>query len=248
MKLYGLIGYPLVQSFSQPYFRKKFTDEGIINTDYLTFPIPNIEAFADVLKNNPNLKGINVTSPYKQQILSYVDIVSNVVTQCGATNCIKISDGKITAYNTDVIGFEKSLLPLLQPHHHNALVLGTGGAAKAVAFVLAQLNINFLYVTRGKVTNATTIHYNQISKEMLQDYTLIINASPSGMMPNEDTFPDIPYQYITPTHLLYDLVYKPAETIFLQKGKQQGATLKNGFEMLILQAEAAWEIWNNDAL
>jgi shikimate dehydrogenase len=241
---YGIIGYPLVQSFSQPYFRAKFEKENIIDTDYEKFPIESIQLFPAILAQNKDLAGLNVTIPYKESILQYIDDISDVVKKCGATNCIKIENGKLTAYNTDVIGFERSFTPLLKSHHTKALILGTGGAAKAVAYVLNSLSIPFLFVSRQS-QNAGCITYEMVTKELLQDYNIIINASPSGMIPNEDSFPLLPYEFITPKHLLYDLVYKPEETIFLKKGKEQGAAIKNGFEMLILQAEAAWEIWNN---
>jgi shikimate dehydrogenase len=242
MSLYGLIGYPLSQSFSQQYFRKKFAEEKILYTDYETFPLKNMEEISTILHGNKNLKGLNVTIPYKEQVLQYVDKLSDAVQVIGAANCLKIEDGCITAYNTDIIGFEKSLQPLLKNHHTKALIIGTGGAAKAVGYVLNKLNINFLYVSRSK-KNAATISYEVIDKNILQEYTLIINATPSGMHPNEHTFPAIPYEHINEQHLLYDLVYKPTETIFLQKGKQQGAIIKNGFEMLEIQAEEAWKIW-----
>jgi shikimate dehydrogenase len=244
LQLYGIIGYPLVQSFSQPYFRNKFVVENIVETDYLTFPIHSIDLFPQILIDHPTLKGLNVTMPYKETVLSYIHKITAAVAACGATNCLKIQDGTITAYNTDVIGFEQSLRPLLQAHHTKALVLGTGGAAKAVAYVLKKIGVEFLYVSRGVSTH--TLNYNDISKDIIAAYTVIINASPSGMLPNAGTFPPLPYTAITPQHLLYDLVYKPAETIFLQKGKEQGAIVKNGFEMLELQAEAAWAIWHKE--
>ncbi len=240
--LYGLIGFPISQSFSASYFRNKFKNEKIDQTDYVNFPLENIANFPLILKENKNLKGLNVTFPLKEKILEYVNVLHDDVQIIGAANCLKIEKDKIIAYNTDVIGFEKSLQPLLKSHHKKALVLGTGGAAKAVGYVLNKLNINFLYVSRNK-KNAATISYESINNTILQEYTLIINASPIGMLPNENTYPLIPYEHLNSTHLLYDLVYKPAETIFLQKGRLQGATIKNGFEMLELQAEAAWKIW-----
>ncbi len=245
MKLYGLIGFPLVQSFSQPYFRNKFAEENIEDTDYLTFPIETIHLFPEILANHKELLGLNVTIPYKEQVLQYVTHQTAVVKLCGATNCLKIKDNEIIAYNTDVIGFETSLKPLLQKQHSHALILGTGGASKAVAYVLQKLGVKFLFVSRTP-QQPNAIAYETIDEALLNQYSVIINASPAGMIPNEHTFPDIPYQFLNSSHLLYDLVYKPAETIFLQNGKKQGAIVKNGFEMLELQAEAAWKIWNSD--
>jgi shikimate dehydrogenase len=241
-QLYGIIGFPLQQSFSQAYFRKKFNDLQI-SADYLNFEITDITQFKEVLTNNPALKGINVTSPYKQEVLAFAQHKSPAVLKIGAANCLSIHNNIIAAHNTDVIGFQQSLQPLLQAHHTNALILGTGGAASAAAYVLQQLNISYFYVSRN-ISNYNTLTYQQLNQIILQQHTLIINASPSGMIPNEHTFPPLPYQYITPQHLVYDMVYKPAETLLLQKAKQQGAVIKNGFEMLELQAEASWDIWN----
>jgi shikimate dehydrogenase len=245
MKLYGIIGFPLMQSFSQPYFRNKFAKENTIDADYLKFPIEGIHLFPEIIASNKDLVGLNVTLPYKEQVLLYVTSQTEVVKRCGATNCLKIKGNEIIAYNTDVIGFEASLKPLLQNQHSHALILGTGGAAKAVAYVLQKLGIEFLYVSRTP-QQSNEIAYETIDAALLNQYKLIINASPAGMVPMEHTFPNIPYQFISPSHLLYDLVYKPAETIFLQHGKKQGAIVKNGFEMLELQAEAAWAIWNSN--
>jgi shikimate dehydrogenase len=244
MHYYGLIGFPLQQSFSQIYFQQKFASENIMDTTYLNFPIQNIGLFPELLANNPEIKGLNITIPYKEKILQYAHKVNDVVQKCGATNCLKITNGIITAYNTDVIGFEKSLSPLLKSNHDHALVLGTGGAAKAVAYVLNKLQINFLFVSRN-ANNAATIPYRMMDETLLKKYQLIINATPVGMDPDPSGFPDIPYAFLGASHLLYDLIYNPAETVFLQKGKAVGAAVKNGFEMLELQAEAAWQIWNN---
>ena len=242
MKLLGLIGYPLIQSFSPSYFKLKFETEKISNYEYQLFEIENIQQLPTLLQTNKNLIGFNVTIPYKQAVLQYVHTQHPVVQQCGATNCITIHNGVLTAYNTDVVGFQLSLQPLLQEQHSKALVLGTGGAAKAVAYVLEQLHIPYMYVSRYK-QQPNTITYNEVTAAVIQQYHLIINASPSGMVPNTTTFPPLPYEALTTQHLLYDLVYKPNETIFLQKGKQQGAVVKNGLEMLHLQADEAWRIW-----
>ncbi len=241
MKQYGLIGYPLGHSFSKKYFDEKFAKENLQDCSFELFPIEKIEAFTEIISNSKNLQGLAVTIPHKEAIMPLLTEISDAAKAIGAVNCIKIIDGKAIGYNTDVIGFEKSLLPLLQPHHTKALVLGTGGASKAVQYVLKKLGISFLLVSRNKTVN--TITYEDISKEIIQIHTLIINSTPLGMTPNERGFPNISYEQLTAKHLLYDLIYKPEKTLFLQKGEAQGCVIKNGFEMLILQAEENWEIW-----
>lgn len=247
MPLYGIIGYPLSHSLSQAYFREKFRKENIMGCDYEVFPLKDISELPALLQQRPELAGLNVTIPYKEAVLQYVQERDAVVQSCGAANCLKINGGKISAFNTDAIGFEYSLQPLLQPQHTQALILGTGGAARAVAWVLDQLNISYLYVTRQKEKiNERTILYTSLSEEMITEYFLIINASPAGMLPAENTFPEIDYSAITPRHLLYDLVYNPEKTHFLQKGEERGAQIKNGYEMLLRQAEAGWKIWTGE--
>ena len=245
MKLYGLIGYPLGHSFSKQYFADKFAREGINDCFYEAYPISSIDQFPALIYDNPNLKGVNVTIPYKEQVLQFVTQVTPQVKAIGASNCIKIEGDQLTAFNTDVLGFERSFCQLLQPHHKKALVLGTGGSSKAVQYMLQQLDIEFLLVTRSENTQPGYINYNMIDEQIMQSYTVIINCSPAGMSPNDQTYPLIPYQFINSQHYLYDLVYKPAKTLFLQKGEERGAQIQNGYEMLILQAEASWEIWNN---
>jgi shikimate dehydrogenase len=245
MKLYGLIGYPLGHSFSKQYFTEKFEREMIADCNFEIFPIESIDLFSSLLKNNPSLKGLSVTIPYKEQVLQFVDEISDEVKAIGATNSIKINEGKLTAYNTDIVGFEKSFVKLLKPHHTKALVLGTGGAAKAVQYVLRKLKIDFLVVTRKK-QNEQQITYEEIDEAVMKNYSVIINCSPVGMYPNENVAPAIPYQFISADHYLYDLVYKPAETLFLKNGKERGAVVENGYEMLLLQAEESWRIWNAD--
>ncbi|MES2850509.1 MAG: shikimate dehydrogenase [Bacteroidota bacterium] len=245
MKLYGLIGYPLGHSFSKQYFTEKFEREKIADCSFEAFPIESINGFPSLLKNNPSLKGLSVTIPYKEQVLQFIDEISDEVKAIGATNSIKVSNGKLTAYNTDIVGFEKSFVKLLKPHHTKALVLGTGGASKAVQFVLNKLKIDFLVVTRKK-QNDNQITYEEIDEAVMKNYPVIINCSPVGMYPNDNIAPAIPYQFISADHYLYDLVYKPAETLFLKNGKERGAVLENGYEMLLLQAEESWRIWNND--
>jgi shikimate dehydrogenase len=241
-KLYGLIGYPLGHSFSKQYFTEKFLKEGLTDCVYELFPLQDIADIVSLLAVHPHLAGLNVTIPYKEKVLPYVHQLTQVVQQVGAANTIKINNGILTAYNTDVIGLEGALAPLLQPHHTAALILGTGGASRAAQYVLQQRNIPFLLVSRKEAPD--TIAYQDIDAAMMATHTLIINCTPAGMQPHEDTFPDIPYQHLTPAHYLFDMVYKPATTVFMQKGVAQGATAKNGFHMLLLQAEASWEIWN----
>lgn len=247
MPLYGLIGYPLSQSLSQAYFREKFREEHITGSDYEVFPLKDIHEFPVLLQQHPGLAGLNVTIPHKETVLQYVHERDAVVEACGAANCLRISNGKISAFNTDAIAFRDSLKPLLEPQHTRALILGTGGAAKAIAWVLEQLGIQYLFITRQpEKASAHTITYDSLDEEILSEYFLIINASPAGMSPNDDTFPAIDYSCLTPRHLLYDLVYNPEKTVFLQKGEERGALIKNGYEMLVLQAEAGWKIWNDD--
>jgi shikimate dehydrogenase len=245
MKLFGLIGYPLGHSFSKQYFTEKFEREGIVDCQFEAFPIESINDFSLLLKNNIGLKGLSVTIPYKEQVLQFVDELSEEVKAIGATNSIKIQDGKLTAYNTDIAGFEKSFIQLLQPHHKKALVLGTGGASKAVQYVLRKLAIKYLIVTRNKDGKENHITYNDIDDGLMKEYSIIINCSPVGMHPNDTIAPAIPYHLISANHYLYDLVYKPAETLFLKNGKEKGAVVQNGYDMLLIQAEESWRIWNN---
>lgn len=245
MNLYGLIGFPLGHSFSKQYFTEKFEKEGIHDCRFEAFPIESINEFPSLVQNNPSLKGLSVTIPYKEQVLQFADDISEEVKAIGATNSIRISNGKLTAYNTDIIGFEKSFITLLQPHHTKALLLGTGGASKAVQYVLKKLGIEFLVVTRNKQHNGQ-VTYDDIDETMMKDCPVIINCSPVGMFPNDTAAPALPYQFIAAGHYLYDLVYKPAETLFLKKGKERGAAVQNGYQMLLLQAEESWRIWNGD--
>lgn len=245
MNLYGLIGYPLGHSFSKQYFTEKFVKENLSNCKFDAFPIVSINEFPSLLINNKNLKGLSVTIPYKETVLKFVDEISEEVKFIGASNSIKISEGKLIAYNTDIIGFKESFIKLLQPHHTKALILGTGGASKAVQYVLKNMGISFLVVTRNNYLKEGEINYEMINDKLMDEYYVIINASPVGTSPNEDTCPQIPYNLITVNHYLFDLVYKPAQTLFLKHGEQKGAVIKNGFDMLIIQAEASWKIWNN---
>ena len=276
--IYGLIGYPLSHSFSQKYFREKFKNENIIDSDYLNFPLQDISEINELITNNPGIKGFNVTIPYKEQIIQYLTNIDKVAEKIGAVNTVKCHtiDGKkiLTGYNTDIYGFELSLKPLLTGKEKNALILGYGGAAKTVHFVLKQLGVDIKIASRNKkaeasiITKSTTsmkimddksgnkqttklfpdenifINYNQISKQLLGKTDLIINTTPLGMWPKIDEYPDIPYEAIKNGSIAFDLIYNPETTLFLKKCKEYGATVKNGYEMLVLQAEKAWEIFN----
>lgn len=246
MKLYGLIGFPLGHSFSKQYFTEKFSKEGLSDCFFEAYPIPSINLFPALIKENPTLRGLSVTIPYKEQVLKFITEISEEVKFIGATNSIKINGDTLTAYNTDIIGFEQSFCKFLQLHHKKALVLGTGGASKAIQYVLSKLNIEFLVVTRNENLQVGYINYKMIDKHIINEYSIIINCSPAGMSPKENISPDIPYHFINAGHYLYDLVYKPLETLFLQKGKEKGAITKNGCDMLLIQAEASWKIWNSE--
>ncbi|WP_051292808.1 shikimate dehydrogenase family protein [Olivibacter sitiensis] len=257
-KKYGLIGYPLKHSFSKKYFTEKFEKLGYTNYVYELYPLPNISDLPDLLKANPELCGLNVTIPHKIGVMFYLDTISPEAKAVDAVNCIKIIKAnplqnffcgeismnkvRLEGYNTDVYGFEESLKPLLKSHHKKALVLGNGGAARAVFYVLKNLNIDYDVVSRR--ANAKQYSYEQLDEKIMKEHTLIINTTPLGTFPNVDDAPDIPYEFIGSGHLLYDLVYNPSETTFLRKGKERGATIKNGLEMLHLQAEKNWQIWN----
>lgn len=236
--LFGIIGYPLSHSFSPAYFQEKFKREKI-NAQYKAFELKNITEFSELLKQQKELIGFNVTVPYKQDIIQYLDALSAEAAEVGAVNCVYIKEGLLKGYNTDIIGFEKSLRPLLKNRHKKALILGSGGASLAVQYVLRSLDISFLTVSR---TQHTT--YEMLDEQMMKEHLLIINTTPLGMYPQIQEAPQIPYQFLTPKHLLYDLIYNPEETKFLAHGKQHGAVVKNGFEMLHIQAEESWKIWN----
>lgn len=247
MDKYGLIGYPLKHSFSISYFNEKFQSENI-DAEYVNFEIPRIEDFMEVVEENPNLRGLNVTIPYKEQVIPYLDELDKDTAKIGAVNVIKIipqgkGDVKLVGYNSDTIGFTRSIEPLLQSHHVKALILGTGGASKAVFHGLANLGIEATFVSRTKKSN-NILTYQELTPEIMQEHTVIVNTTPLGMYPNVDACPDIPYDQLTPNHLLYDLLYNPHETLFMKKGMERGATVKNGLEMLLLQAFVSWEIWN----
>jgi shikimate dehydrogenase len=242
MRQYGLIGYPLSHSFSKNYFTNKFQQERIDNCAYELYPIKAIEELLGLLASGL-IDGFNITIPYKEAVLSYLHYPSDAVKVIGACNCVKIEAGKLYGFNTDVTGFEISLKKKLQPHHTTALILGTGGAAKAVAYVLKKLGISFHYVSRKQGVN--NYSYQQLNKEIITAHTLIINTSPLGMYPAVTEAPDIPYNFIGTQHYLFDLIYNPPQTLFMQKGAAAGAVTENGYEMLVLQAEESWKIWNS---
>ena len=243
MRQFGLIGYPLSHSFSKKYFTQKFAEEGIHNCNYELYPIASINEFPALLQEVKGLEGINVTIPYKEAVLPFLDEQTAAVEEIGACNCIHIKDGKLIGHNTDVTGFRQSIEPFLQPHHQQALILGTGGAAKAVAWVFKQLGIRFQIVSRKKT--ATTISYDELDAAMMQTVELVINTTPLGMQPNVLDKPSLPYHCINNRFLCYDLVYNPEKTRFLQLAEEQGATIKNGADMLLIQAEESWKIWNS---
>lgn len=245
IKKLGLLGRNISYSFSRNYFAQKFEKEGLTNEyTYVNFDIPSINEFNSVLKNNPTTIGMNVTIPYKEEVIPFLDQLSENAKSIGAVNTIKVlADGKLEGHNTDYFGFTESLKPLVKSHHQKALILGTGGAAKAIAFGLQTLNIEHQYVSRK--ASETTIAYEDINQDIFNKYTLIINCTPLGTSPNIEACPDIPYEFFTENHIAYDLIYNPEETEFLKRAKQKNAVTKNGYEMLVLQAEKAWEIWTN---
>ncbi len=245
MRQFGLIGYPLSHSFSKGYFADKFQQQEINDAQYENYPIASINEFKKLWENDQDLLGLNVTIPYKKEVIPFVQYPSLVVKEINACNCIRKFNGALYGYNTDVIGFQKSLQPNLKPHHTHALILGTGGAAAAVEWVMKNLNIEYKFVSRTQSENfdATYIAYNELTPELIASHTLIINTSPLGMYPNVNEAPAIQYDAITSKHHLFDLIYNPTETLFLKNGAAQGATTQNGLEMLHIQAEESWRIW-----
>ncbi|UII23301.1 shikimate dehydrogenase family protein [Fulvivirga ligni] len=246
MKKYGLIGKKLSHSFSKDYFSKKFMDLGLTDYSYDLFPLENISQIVDLIKANPELQGFNITIPYKEEIIPYLDSMEENAKEIGAFNVVKIKNNKLTGYNSDFFGFKSSLENWYKPTKNNkALVLGTGGASKAVAAALGALNIEFKYVSRDNQKASLTYNNFVDSPELILEYPLIINTTPLGMAPNTESMPELPYAHLTSDHFLYDLVYNPTETKFLSLGKAQNCQVKNGLEMLHLQAEKSWEIWNS---
>ncbi|MBQ3624294.1 MAG: shikimate dehydrogenase [Prevotella sp.] len=247
MDKYGLIGYPLGHSFSISYFNEKFESEGI-DAVYENFEIPQIDDVKEIIDSNPDLKGLNVTIPYKQQVLKYIKELSPEAKAIGAVNVIRIehkgNKTVLKGFNSDVIGFTKSIEPILNTYHKKALILGTGGAAKAVQYGLQSLGIETLFVSRTKKKNAIT--YEEVTADIVREYNVIVNCTPVGMYPHIDECPKLPYEAMDSHTLLYDLLYNPDETKFLRLGAERGATVKNGLEMLLLQAFVSWEIWNGE--
>ncbi|HVV54344.1 MAG TPA: shikimate dehydrogenase [Mucilaginibacter sp.] len=262
MKLYGLIGFPLSHSFSKKFFTEKFEHDGIADCKYELFPLEHIRELPGLLRQHPHLCGLNVTVPHKISVLNYLDWIEHDARTAGAVNCIRIvpespvmaafsgevgikgHDFRLEGYNTDIYGFEMSLRPLLKRRHDKALVLGNGGAARAVKCVLENMGIEFIIVTRRRMPG--TMLFSELKPHHIRQHTLIINTTPVGMSPEIDECPPISYELINDEHLLYDLIYNPEETLFLKKGAERGAVIKNGYEMLVLQAEKSWEIWNED--
>ncbi len=246
-KTYGLIGRSLTHSFSSKYFEQKFKAENISNTRYLHFEIKDVKEIHRLLKENPDVIGLNVTIPYKKTVIHYLDEIDKYSMFIGAVNTIKVirKDDTIflSGYNTDAYGFEKTLLPILQPHHTRALVLGTGGASKAVVYVLRKNGIAYKEVTRSPY-KSNQLEYGMISESIIRKYNIIINTTPVGMYPNIDELVNIPYEFINQNNLLYDLIYNPEETRFIKEGKARGAITMNGTRMFELQAERSWKIWN----
>ncbi len=247
MRSYGLIGYPLGHSFSKKYFEEKFRLDGITDAVYELFPLKTVEKLPALIRENPGLCGLNVTIPYKKEVISYLDDMDPVAEQLGAVNCIKIKEEaghkRLTGYNTDIYGFTQSLQSLLDDQKRSALIFGSGGAAKAISYALDNLQINHRIVSRSPDRGNLT--YQDLTFEMIRHTLLLINATSLGMFPEVSSCPEIPYEAITSQHILFDLVYNPEITVFLKNGASRGAVVKNGMEMLAFQAEQSWEIWNN---
>ena len=244
MNKLGLLGKNISYSFSRSYFKEKFEKEGITDTIYDNFDIASINSFPSIIKNTKGLKGMNVTIPYKEEVIQHLDKLNKKAAEIGAVNTIKITKkGKLVGYNTDCYGFKKSIKPHLKPHHKKALILGTGGASKAIAYTFKELSIDFQYVSR-RMSEGIGYTYETLTQEDIQENLVIINCTPLGTFPNVDDCPNIPYEGITNKHILFDLIYNPEETKFLKQGKEKGAITINGLKMLELQAEKAWSIWD----
>ena len=244
-KLFGLLGKNISYSFSRGYFTDKFEKLKLNKSKYVNFDLQNIEDFPTIINDNKHLKGINVTIPYKEEIIPFLSKIDKTAKKIGAVNTIKFTKrGNLKGYNSDVVGFENSLIPLLKKHHKRALVLGTGGASKAIAYALKRNKIKYKFVSRNP-EGKKEISYDSLTQEVMEKHTIIINSTPLGTFPDVDKCPNIPYQFITKNHILYDLIYNPAITTFLSKGNEKEAITKNGLQMLELQAEESWRIWNS---
>ncbi|KZS40229.1 shikimate dehydrogenase [Aquimarina aggregata] len=241
-KIYGLLGRDIGYSFSKGFFTEKFTKENL-DCEYNNFDLKQIESFKEVI-NDPSIQGLNVTIPYKEEVVSYLDNLDTVAKEIGAVNVIKFEkDKKLTGFNSDYYGFTEALKPLLNKSIKKALILGTGGASKAIAYALDKLGITHTFVSRNPDFNE--LSYIDLDEDIMNEYRLVINCTPLGTHPNIEDFPNIPYEYITENHVFFDLIYNPAETTFMKKGKEKGAKVSNGLQMLILQAQKSWEIWNS---
>ncbi len=244
MRKFGLIGFPLGHSFSKKYFTDKFEKLQITDAEYDLYPIELVEKLDDIIASNPELEGVNVTIPHKETVIALLDDLSDEARQIGAVNCIRIKNGLKTGYNTDAFGFQQSIKPFLEPQHDRALILGTGGASKAVSYVLSKIGIDHLFVSRNpKASNE--LGYDQLNEMVMRHHKLIINTTPIGTFPSVDQCPDIPYEFMTEGHFAVDLVYNPEKTLFMQKSAEKGAMILNGYPMLQQQAEKSWEIWNS---
>ncbi len=247
MRFFGLIGKTLEHSFSPIFFKDKFENEGIENCFYNLYPLKSIDEFNQLISDFTELSGLNVTIPYKQDVIPFLDEIDPNAKEIGAVNTIKFErinqKLRLIGYNTDFMGFIDSIKPYIKSHHKSALILGTGGSSLAIEYALKILDINYIKVSRDP--KKEVLSYRDLSDEIINEYKLIINTTPLGMFPNTNEYPQIPYSAITKEHLLYDLIYNPKETEFLKQGKQKGAMIKNGFEMLVKQAEYSWKIWNN---
>lgn len=244
MRTYGLIGRSLSHSFSKNYFEKKFTTLGLNDCQYLNFEIGEAALLKHICSENPDLCGLNVTIPYKEEIIVHLDELNSEAREIGAVNCIKVQNGTLSGYNTDAYGFSQSIKPFLDHHHQRALVLGSGGASKAIVYSLKKLGVDVYTVTTQKKTHQKMFHYNELNSFVMDAFKLVVNCTPLGTYPHTEDCPALPYEHFTPLHLAYDLVYNPAQTLFLKKAAEKGAITVNGLSMLQLQADKSWEIWN----
>ena len=240
---FGLVGKNISYSFSKGYFIQKFKDLGLDHHFYENFDLTSIDDFQNLINQNKNLKGLNVTIPYKEVVIPYMDKLNPKAEKIGAVNTIKFTKKGLKGFNTDIYGFKNSIIPFLNKHHKKALILGTGGASKAVAFVFDEMGIKFKFVSRNP--KKSQLGYTDLNEKLFKNYTIIVNCTPQGTFPNIADKPDIPYHFITNKHLLFDLIYNPEKTTFLMEGEVRGAKIVNGREMLEKQADRAWEIWNS---
>ncbi|MDX2172155.1 MAG: shikimate dehydrogenase [Bacteroidota bacterium] len=246
MKNFGLIGKSLSHSFSKSYFETKFSNLGLKNYTYKNFELLDIKQIQSIFSSE-KLNGLNVTNPYKEEIIPFLDELSSEAEEIGAVNCVKISNGKKVGYNTDTYGFSQSIKPFLEPQHNKALILGTGGASKAVAHALKRVGVEVFFATSSSTKKtANTFFYSELNNYIIDSFKLIVNTTPLGLFPNINQQPEIPYEYISANHLCYDLIYNPEKTLFLNQASQQGASIINGYSMLQLQAEKSWKIWNEN--